>query len=154
MIGHQHDPLAAEDDVVAVVRLIDLLDIELDGAHVAEPAGLGPPISNGRHLRGDIRENDLALRPYPLRGRDSEAARPAGELEHPVAGFQRRGLEHPPGKPLGSAVDEVRVVVPARGHGAPHRVQAGPELIDVSGRRVLCLLSALHDQISLCSHCN
>src|SRR4029077_17960532 len=67
VIGYEHDPLATEDDVVAVVRLIDLLDIELDGAHVAEPAGLSPPIGDRRHLRGDIRENDLALRPDPLR---------------------------------------------------------------------------------------
>ena len=50
-VGHEHQPFAAEDDVVGPVRLVDLLEVELARAHVREAERLGPGRARSRSSR-------------------------------------------------------------------------------------------------------
>ena len=49
-VGHEHEPLAAEDDVVGAVRLVAALEIEHSGADVVETECLRTHGRDRRHL--------------------------------------------------------------------------------------------------------
>ena len=87
------------------------------------------PRADRGHLRGDVGEHDLAAGPDPLGGGDAEPSRPGGQLEDPLAGPQGCTIEHVRGKRDRARIDEVRVLAPPGGHGGPHRVQAGGQII-------------------------
>jgi hypothetical protein len=70
---------------VAGIRLGDLLDVELAGAHVVDAELAGARCGDLRHLGRHVGEDDLAPRRHPLRRREAEAARTAGQLEHALA---------------------------------------------------------------------
>ena len=128
-VGHEHEPLAAEDDVVGAVGLLDALEVELARAHVAEsqsarraprrprssrrPRRTGPPRPPGRPARPPPVPRPPARRPARAR------ARRAG----------RRQLEHPLGDRRAARVDVRRMLRPRPGHGRPHAVQVRAEVV-------------------------
>ena len=84
-IGGEHEPLTAEHHVVGVVGLVDLLEIELAGADVRQPERLGARRGDRGHLGGHVGHDDLAAGSDAGGGGQSRPARPAGQLEHPLA---------------------------------------------------------------------
>lgn len=147
-VEREHQPLAAEHDVERGVGLGDALEVELAGGDVADAARGGAPGGDRRHLRGDVGEHDLAVGPDLLGGGHAEPSRPAGQLEDPLAGPQRCTVEHASGERGRARVDKVRMLAPAVGHGAPHRVQAGGQVI-----RCLCHVMNTLAHVQPCQRC-
>ena len=127
-----------------------VLEVELERGHVAEATVVGPLRCDRRHLGCDVREDDLASPADQLRGNDPQcrrARRPSSSTRSPGWSARRSSsISAVIGSP---AVDVVGVLLPARRHRAPHRCRPPSQLVQVHCRGLLCLLSALHDQISL-----
>ena len=128
-VGHEHQPLAAEDDVVRLVRLVDLLEVELARAHVREAERLGAgrarsPSSRARRPRARPR------RPAPTSG---AAAIPTPPAPHASSSTRSPGRGAASSSSVSvtrapRAVDELRVRRPAAGDRAPHPLQLRAEL--------------------------
>ena len=114
-----------------------LLEVELAGAHVAEPERVGARRRDRRHLGDHVGQDHLAARRDPLRRRQPDAPRPARQLEHALARLGRRQLEHRLRDVRAARVDVVRVLRPRPGDRGPHAVQVRAEIVEprVSVRR-------------------
>jgi hypothetical protein len=125
-LDREHQTLAAEHDVIGVVGLVDGLEVERPRLHVVQAVRAGR--ADRGHLRGDIGEHDLARGPDELRGRDPDAARAAGQLEHALA-RRGRGQREQPGRELRAArVDVVGVLAPAVRDACPQAVDVGADV--------------------------
>ena len=83
------------------------------------------------HLRGDVRQDDRALRADELRGDQAHPTGPAGHLEHALPRRRRGAPEQRLGDGRPLLVDARRVTVPAGRGGRPLRALHGPELVGV-----------------------
>ena len=151
-LRHEHETLAAENDVVGAVRLLDALEVQLAGAHVGEPQGVGARRRDRRHLGGHIGQDDLAVRESTRsRRRQPHAPRPARQLEHALARSGHRQLEHLLRHLRAAGVDVVRVLCPRPGHSGPHAVEVRAKVaspVARSGRPVASDALRFHDDLS------
>ena len=101
----EHQALPAEDDVVRRIGLVDVVEVELPGRDVVEPAGLGPCGGNRDHLDGEVRDDDGTTGRHLLRRGEAEPAGAAGELEHELARARsgRRSMRSATSAPRASA---------------------------------------------------
>ena len=95
---------------------------------LVEAPSLGPPRGDRRHLGDHVGEDHLAAGSDPLGGREPQAARATGELEHAVARTQICQVEQLLGDRRGALVGVVGVLVPPAGDRGPHAVEVLAEL--------------------------
>jgi hypothetical protein len=114
---------------------LGVVEVEGQGADVAEPGRGGPGGRDRGHLGGDVGQHHLAGRADQPRGRDPDAAGAAGQLEHALAGSRGRELEQLGRDGLATGVGVVGVLGPCRGHRRPHAVQLGAQLAGFAGGR-------------------
>ena len=86
----EHEALAAEHDVVGLVGLGQVVEVQPEGADVAEPENGRAPGGDRGHLAGDVGQDHLAGRADQLGRGDPDAAGAAGQLEHALARPGRR----------------------------------------------------------------
>jgi hypothetical protein len=89
----EHEAFAAEDDVVGLIGLVEVVEVKGQGADVVQPERGGTGRGDRGHLGGDIGQDHLAGRADQLGRGDPDAARAAGQLEHALAWPRRRQLE-------------------------------------------------------------
>lgn len=69
----EHQALAAQDHVVGLVGLVEVIQVQGQGADVAQPQGGGPGGGDRRHLGGHVRQHHLAGRADQAGGGDPMA---------------------------------------------------------------------------------
>ena len=133
----EHEALAAEDDVVGLIGLVEVVKVEGQGADVVQPERGGTGRGDRCHLGGDIGQDHLAARADQLGRGDPDAARAAGQFEYALAGPGCRQLEQLGGDGRAAGVGIDGVLGPCRSYGRPHPVKPGAE--GVASRGVVVL---------------
>jgi hypothetical protein len=93
------------------------------------PARPCPRRGDRRHLGDDVGQDHLPAGSDPLGRRQAHAPRPAGELEHALAGPRARQLEHLRGQLGAARVGVFRVLAPPACNRRPHAVKVSAEVV-------------------------
>ena len=96
-----------------------VVEVELPGRDVVEPARLGPCGGDRDHLGGEVGDDDRAAGRDPLRRREAEAAGAAGELEHELARAWCGRLRASARRPRRRGRPRRRRALPMRGRPRP-----------------------------------
>ena len=124
-VGREHEPLAAQHDVVARVGLVDVLEVQDARARRSSGRARAPRAAAIAVISGATSEKTTSpAGPDERRGGQAEATRPARELEDPVTGGGRREREQARGDARRRVASAYAACsAHAGGDGVPHSMQ-------------------------------